>query len=551
MNGLMMDFQLTLPTAPAAGGDVLPATSRSSRGCPTRASTATRTATCAPALDAARRRARRSSGSSAATASRRSAGTTTSTSRRTSASRAAASSSTRSTCGCTRTTSRTSRRTPATRRSSSTAASLPLLEQFKDGRRSSTSSSSRTPTRSCSPAAEPGRVGRPRARRERGRRDVLHERHDRPAEGRRLLAPLDDPAHARRRVGAPLGIGSSRGGHVPAGRADVPRERVGLPVPRGDARREASSIPGPHLDGESLLDAFVEEKVTWTAGVPTIWLGILAAARREPRQVGPLALKGMLVGGSAAPRAMIDAYKSATGSRRPRLGDDRDVARRLGHRLARRRCASADDETQFDYIAMQGMPLPFVEIRARDGDGNEIPWDDETMGELEIRGPWVASRLLRHAGAGGAVDGRRLVQDRRHRLDPPARLHPDPGPLEGRDQVGRRVDLVGRARERAHGAPGRRRGGRDRDAGREVGRAAARGRRAQRGADGDGRRAARVPRAAVREVVAAGRGSSSSTRSRRRASASSARRSCASCSRRRRRSGRVPERPCPESPRLG
>ncbi|HKC22584.1 MAG TPA: long-chain fatty acid--CoA ligase, partial [Gaiellaceae bacterium] len=47
-------------------------------------------------------------------------------------------------------------------------------------------------------------------------------------------------------------------------------------------------------------------------------------------------------------------------------------------------------DTQHDYIAMQGIPLPLVELRARDAGGREIPHDGETMGELEVRGPWVA-----------------------------------------------------------------------------------------------------------------------------------------------------------------
>jgi fatty-acyl-CoA synthase len=53
--------------------------------------------------------------------------------------------------------------------------------------------------------------------------------------------------------------------------------------------------------------------------------------------------------------------------------------------------SEADEETQFDYIAMQGQPLPFVELRVRDDTGAEVPWDGESMGELEVRGPWVAA----------------------------------------------------------------------------------------------------------------------------------------------------------------
>ena len=50
----------------------------------------------------------------------------------------------------------------------------------------------------------------------------------------------------------------------------------------------------------------------------------------------------------------------------------------------------ADEETQLDVVAMQGLPQPFVELRAIDDEGKEIPWDGEAMGELEVRGPWVA-----------------------------------------------------------------------------------------------------------------------------------------------------------------
>jgi fatty-acyl-CoA synthase len=149
-------------------------------------------------------------------------------------------------------------------------------------------------------------------------------------------------------------------------------------------------FPGPHLDPQSLLEDFEQEQVTWTAGVPTIWMGILGMLDADPDKY-KLALKGMLVGGSAVPRAMIAGYKerhdmpivqgwgmtetSPVASTTDYFGDLRD----------------ADDDTKFDFAAMAGIPLPFVEIRARADDGVEIPWDAETMGELEVRGPWVAA----------------------------------------------------------------------------------------------------------------------------------------------------------------
>ena len=148
--------------------------------------------------------------------------------------------------------------------------------------------------------------------------------------------------------------------------------------------------PGPYLDPESLLEDFVQEQVTWTAGVPTIWMGMLQLLDESPGKWDLSKMKGMLVGGSAVPRAMIAAYKerhdlavvqgwgmtetSPVASTTDFVGDVRQ----------------ADQDTKFDYTAMAGLPLPLVEIRVRAGE-EELPWDAESMGELEVRGPWVAS----------------------------------------------------------------------------------------------------------------------------------------------------------------
>jgi fatty-acyl-CoA synthase len=149
--------------------------------------------------------------------------------------------------------------------------------------------------------------------------------------------------------------------------------------------------PGPHHDPESLLEDFVQEGVTWTAGVPTIWLGILAMLDKEPDRWDLSKLKGMLVGGSAAPRAMIAGFKQRHGMTvvhgwgMTETSPVASVASLPGD------LHQADEETQLDYIALQGLPLPFVELRARDDEGKEVPWDNETMGELETRGPWVSA----------------------------------------------------------------------------------------------------------------------------------------------------------------
>ena len=148
--------------------------------------------------------------------------------------------------------------------------------------------------------------------------------------------------------------------------------------------------PGPHLDPESLLDLMAAERVAWAAGVPTIWMGILQLLDAHPGRWDLSAMKAMLVGGSAVPRAMIAAYEQRHGIKIVQgwgMTETSPVASTasLPHDLAH-----VDEETRFDIESWAGMPLPFVEIRVRVGD-EDVPWDGESMGELEVRGPWVAS----------------------------------------------------------------------------------------------------------------------------------------------------------------
>ena len=99
-------------------------------------------------------------------------------------------------------------------------------------------------------------------------------------------------------------------------------------------------FPGPHLDPASLLDAFVEQEVTVTAGVPTIWMGILQLLDAEPERVGPLAAavddRRRRGGAAGDDRGLREAPRPP---HHARLGDDRDGAD--GHDLGRSRAGSS------------------------------------------------------------------------------------------------------------------------------------------------------------------------------------------------------------------
>ena len=132
-----------------------------------------------------------------------------------------------------------------------------------------------------------------------------------------------------------------------------------------------------------------------TAGVPTVWMAILAALDAQPGRWDLSSLHRMVVGGAAVPQSMIEGFErhglevlQAWGmTETSPLGTVCHASPSLGR----------GSPEQYAYRARQGVAVPLVEIRARNEDG-EVPWDDETMGELEVRGPWVASGY--HGGEG-------------------------------------------------------------------------------------------------------------------------------------------------------
>jgi fatty-acyl-CoA synthase len=148
-------------------------------------------------------------------------------------------------------------------------------------------------------------------------------------------------------------------------------------------------FPGAHLDAASLLDLYQAEGVTLTAGVPTIWTGILQALEREPGRWRLVSGMRMVVGGAAAPEALIRGF-DAFGLRVVHGWGMTETSPVGTANFLKRELANAPADRHYDVRARHGIPLPFFEVRAMT-DRGEAPWDGETMGELHVRGPWVAA----------------------------------------------------------------------------------------------------------------------------------------------------------------
>jgi fatty-acyl-CoA synthase len=149
-------------------------------------------------------------------------------------------------------------------------------------------------------------------------------------------------------------------------------------------------MPGPHLDPASLLEDFEQEGVTFTAGVPTVFLAVLQALDAEPDRYDLSKLKSMVIGGSAVPKGVIKAYEERHGIDVVHAWGMTEMSPIGSVAHLTTEIQKLPEEEQLEYRAKQGYPVPFVEVRAR-GDEGFIPWDGESLGELEVRGPWVAS----------------------------------------------------------------------------------------------------------------------------------------------------------------
>ncbi|HZH76790.1 MAG TPA: long-chain fatty acid--CoA ligase [Archangium sp.] len=150
-------------------------------------------------------------------------------------------------------------------------------------------------------------------------------------------------------------------------------------------------FPGPHLDPQSIVDLMASERVSIAAGVPTIWLGILALLDQEPQRWDLRSVRTMIIGGAAAPPAMIDGFLHRHGLVVTHAWGMTELNPLGTLARPRRHHETLPQPERLALRATQGYAVPFVEVRHVSDTGQVLPWDGATMGELEVRGPWVAS----------------------------------------------------------------------------------------------------------------------------------------------------------------
>ncbi len=155
-------------------------------------------------------------------------------------------------------------------------------------------------------------------------------------------------------------------------------------------------------------------------------MNILNTLDANPNQY-KLSLRTILVGGSSVPRFLVKSFDERYGIQVLHSWGMTEMSPLGSTSVITSKLENASKEEQYDYTTKQGLPVPFVEIRGRNESGF-IPWDGSTMGELEVRGPWVAASYYRESQSTG-----KFTSDGWLRTDDIVTISPD-GCIEIKDR---------------------------------------------------------------------------------------------------------------------
>ena len=225
------------------------------------------------------------------------------------------------------------------------------------------------------------------ARRDRRGRHVLHVGHDGPSQGRGL--------HASRHL-PPL-IAQSMVDVLALSERDVILHIVPMfhanawCVPFAGVMNGATQLfGGPNPQPRDILEIIHNERVTFVGAVPTVWIAIQAILEKEPGW-DISCVSRIPIGGSAAPRALIEAFEKKYGASMLHAWGMTEMTPLGTVSRLKSIMEKLSDEERYAIRAKQGYNVVCVDIRIVDEAGMEQPWDGKSVGEIQVRGPWITS----------------------------------------------------------------------------------------------------------------------------------------------------------------
>jgi fatty-acyl-CoA synthase len=155
-------------------------------------------------------------------------------------------------------------------------------------------------------------------------------------------------------------------------------------------------FPGPALDGASLYQLLESEAVDSTSAVPTVWMNLLSYVQQNKLRFSTL--RHTTIGGSACPPALIKTLSEDLGVRVMHGWGMTEMSPVGTLNAPKRKHADCCAEDRFQLSLKQGRPPFGVDMKVVDGEGNELPRDGKSAGNLLVRGPWILRRYYRDAG---------------------------------------------------------------------------------------------------------------------------------------------------------
>ncbi|HRI16969.1 MAG TPA: 3-(methylthio)propionyl-CoA ligase, partial [Burkholderiaceae bacterium] len=162
-------------------------------------------------------------------------------------------------------------------------------------------------------------------------------------------------------------------------------------------------FPGPGLDGKSLYELFESERVTLSAGVPTVWQGLLGYVEANGLKFS--SMRRTVIGGSACPPAMIRAFNEIYDVQVLHAWGMTEMSPLGTVCTFKARHLAATQEERYATMAKQGRAIFGVDMKIVDAEGKELAWNGEASGDLLVRGPWILERYFKGEGGDPLLHG--------------------------------------------------------------------------------------------------------------------------------------------------